>query len=239
MMEKEFSAYDGIIVTSKYENTVYEKYEKQGGSLIQLLAIANIENYKNVKKLPHTGFNVLFSTCTESGKLRKDAMEICSEIVNKYPDVYINVIGIASDKSPLRDVFVKKGLDRIIYRGYVNDVAKLAPTIDLVLHILPDESYAASELFLQEMMVCGVPVLKIGGKGQLDCVTIDSVTGFNVNNVDELYDKFDKLYNDKELLSKMSDGSIKHAIDTFKIDNFAKDYRSFVKKIIKEYSCGK
>ena len=198
--------YDAVAVTSAPMLALPQfdgSKAKSNGLLRHINSSCDTDKYFKVKKNLHSGFNVVISTTLNKGKFRHNTFKIINDIVNSQIDIIVHFIGVTPDSGVYVDSIREAFIDnkRIHFVGYV-DTAEYLTNMDAALVILPDNSYATSECFLQECMCVGLPTIKIGGFGS-QVVTPDNIGGYIANDEKEFMEYFYDIYSDKKLRIKI------------------------------------
>lgn len=96
----------------------------------------------------------------------------------------------------------ENNISNVLFIGDRYDIPQLLKASDLLIASSIREGFGIN---LVEALACGVPVIAVDNRGHREIVQ-DGINGFLIkNDIDELVDKFDKLYNDKELYEKMKE----------------------------------
>ena len=198
--------YDAVAVTSSKMLTLGQfrgSGQQKNGLVRHINSPCDTDVYLNLKKNIHSGVNVVISTTLNDGKFRKNTFDIIDDIVKSHGDIIVHFIGVTPDSGMYVDTIRERYTDsnRVHFVGYV-DTAEYLPKMDIALVILPENSYATSECFLQECMCLGMSTIKIGGKGS-HVVTPNNVGGFIAKDEKEFFDYFQSIYLEKDLREKI------------------------------------
>ncbi len=106
-------------------------------------------------------FTVGFVGKLDFSKLHPDFVRLCAGV--EVPGVRFIVCGSGSAEATLRRQAVEAGIsDRFELRGFVDNVGGALGEMDVFGYPLASDTYAASELSLQEAMYAGVPPVVLG-----------------------------------------------------------------------------
>ncbi|MDY6807004.1 MAG: glycosyltransferase, partial [Cyanobacteriota bacterium] len=111
--------------------------------------------------------------------------------------------------------------DRFEFRGIVEDIKSVLEILDVYGYPLCEDTYAAAELNLQEVMYAGVPpvVFPHGGVKRL---VINNETGLIVNSELEYQEAIEYLYHHPEERARLGRNAREYAIKTFGAENAAR-----------------
>jgi hypothetical protein len=137
------------------------------------------------------------------------------------PGVQFLVYG-SGDIGRLQRQAEKLGVDaQFSFRGYVDDIAVVLQEIDVFGYPLCEDTYAAAELILQEVMYAGIPpvVFPYGGVKEL---VIDDYTGLVVSSAKEYVQALRYLFDHPEEKARLGNNAREYAAQIFGAENAAK-----------------
>jgi len=139
-----------------------------GRSVDHVLSVIDPARLAGFAPRPHDGICVGYLGLVNAGKMHPRFAELC--LATRTPGLRFVVCGGGGGEQALRDRFAALGAAaRVEIRGHVEDVAAALAGFDIFGYPLAEDSYATSELALQEAMWVGLPpvIFAHGGVGQL------------------------------------------------------------------------
>lgn len=143
---------------------------------------AELTRVAGIRPLQHGGFNVGYIGTVNPVKMHKDYIALHTGI--NVPG--LKVICCGGD----RQVYLKQQAEQLgvgatfDFRGYVPEIAPVLAELDVYGYPLCPDTYAASELNLQEAMAAGIPPV-VFPHGGLKTLVIDDYTGLVVRSAAE------------------------------------------------------
>lgn len=155
------------------------------------------------------------------------------EVVGKYPNTRMLVIGDGRDKYYLRDIALSEGiLDHMIFKGRVSREDVLGYYMESDLMFFPSENENLPMVVL-EAMACGLPVVtsNVGGISE---EVVDGKTGFIIdsNDVEGFSEAIVTLLDNPKLLEDMGRAGRDRILNYFTWDKIAKEYVEQYDKLI-------
>jgi glycosyltransferase involved in cell wall biosynthesis len=199
---------------------------------IYINSVSDLNRFFKIEKIQHSGFNIAISCAYNDGKFRRNTTDIIRNLVNRHKDIIVHFIGITHGKSDYAKMIRSEFGDnrQVHFLGYT-DTAELFKSMDMVINLLPNNSYATSECFMQEAMASGLPHIRLGGKGCEDIVT-NGIDGYYTYEDDEFYKYFEILYKD-EIARKLMGGEAKSTVEASCMPEYSmEELRKFYKRII-------
>ncbi|MDY6937253.1 MAG: tetratricopeptide repeat protein [Cyanobacteriota bacterium] len=122
---------------------------------------------------------------------------------------------------------------RFDFRGYVEDIQSVIEVLDVYGYPLCEETYAAAELNLQEVMYAGVPpvVFPYGGVKRL---VKHNETGLIVNSETEYKEAIEYLYHNPTERSRLGRNAREYAQQHFGAENAAKQLNPIYEKLMQQ-----
>jgi len=214
---------DAIVPTSPYAMQapaicgLTESVKKQKVTLAY--GPADFSRLDGLQKIPHAGFNIGYIGTISFQKMHRDFTAMSSAV--QIPDVKFILCG--SGGAELAIISQAKTLstsDRFEMRGYVQDIKPVLATLDAYGYPLCEETYASSELNLQEVMYAGIPVV-VFPSGGVRHLVINDVTGFVVNSAREYKEALEYLYHNPEERLRIGAAAHQYASKIFGAQNAA------------------
>jgi hypothetical protein len=123
--------------------------------------------------------------------------------------------------------------ERMQFRGYVNDVASVLAEIDVFGYPLCPETYAASEVVLQEVMYCGIPVVAFPHGGIKRLITHQQ-TGLLVNSEQEYAQALQYLHRNPDERQRLGRKAAEYARKVFGAENAARDMGVLYERLLRQ-----
>jgi glycosyltransferase involved in cell wall biosynthesis len=119
---------------------------------------ANFDRLRNFRKKEHEGFNIGYIGTIDYAKMHRDYLAMCKSL--DIPEVRFLVCGQGRSLGEIKDQSIKQGMgDRFRFFGYVEDIAEVISEMDIYGYPLNENTFAAAELNLQEVMWSGLPIV--------------------------------------------------------------------------------
>lgn len=204
-----------------FENPQIQKVHRENQELKtgMVLGAADFERIGNPQPKPHSGFNVGYVGTVDFVKMHPRFIPMSASV--SVPDVRFIVCGDGIQKLLHQQAQQLGAADRFEFRGYVDDVRSVLESLDIYGYPLCEDTYAAAELNLQEVMFAGIPpvVFPYGGVKRL--VEHDR-TGLIVNSEREYKEAIEHLYHNPEDLARLGKQAREYASLHFGAENAAK-----------------
>ncbi len=171
----------------------------------------------DIKPRSHNTFNIGYIGTVDFVKIHPNYVRMSASI--DIPDVKIITVGRGRNRDELKQQVTQ--LDRegkFEFIDYVEDPKSILEILDVFGYPLCEETYAASELVLQETMYCGVPpvVFPYGGVKRL---VIHDRTGLVVNSAREYKEAIEYLYYHPEERARLGKNAREYAMQHFGAEN--------------------
>ena len=180
---------------------------------------ADFERVSDVQPKTHETFNVGCIGHISFSKLHPNYVPMSAQI--NIPNVQFIVCGGGINDYLYQQAQQLGVAERFEFRGYVEDIKPVIAILDVYAYPLCEDTYAASELNLQEVMYAGVPpvVFPYGGVKRL---VVDNYTGLIVHSELEYKHAIEHLYHHPEERSRLSRNAREYAKQIFGAENAAK-----------------
>jgi glycosyltransferase involved in cell wall biosynthesis len=175
--------------------------------------LADVGRLDGFTRRPHDGVVVGYLGLVGDAKLHPRFAELCSRVVS--PDVRFVVVGGGGGHDALRDELRRAGLgDRAEVHGPTEDVASALAEFDIFGYPLAPDTYASSDVTLQEAMWVGVPPVILPAPG-IAWMVEDEHTGLVAADEAGYAAAIDRLAADPDLRSRLGDAARAHARSAF------------------------
>jgi len=194
---------------------------KNKNQLHTIWATGGIDYVKNIKKKPHSGFNIGYVGTVDYCKMHPDFLEICSKI--NIPDAKFIVCGEPSHceiKKQAENIGIA---DKIEFTGLIPDISDYLSLFDVFGYLLNENHYGTCDLALQEAMAAGVVPVVFSNRMEKYMVK-NNITGIIANNQDEYINAIKYLYNNPDIRETMSNNAQKYAIESFSLKKMCDEW---------------
>jgi glycosyltransferase involved in cell wall biosynthesis len=178
---------------------------------------ADFERLKGLEKRPHKGFNIGYIGTVDFVKMHPRFVEMSLQI--GIEEARFIVCGEGGALETLRSKASAAGqLARFDFRGYVNDIRAVISDLDVYGYPLCEDTYAAAELNLQEIMFAGIPpvVFPYGGVKSL---VINDFTGMVVHSESEYAQAIEHLLRNPTERRRLGENAAEYARQIFGAEN--------------------
>ncbi len=214
-----------------YEHSVFQnlpaevRLKKTG----MVYGAADFERVSNAQPKHHDTFNVGYIGHVSFAKMHPNYVAMSASI--DIPNVQFIVCG-GGIQDYLQQHAQQLGVaERFDFRGHVEDIKSVIEILDVYGYPLCEDTYAASELNLQEVMYAGVPpvVFPYGGVKRL---VINNYTGLIVHSELEYKQAIEYLYHHPEERRRLSRNAKEYAQQIFGAENAAKQLNPIYERLI-------
>jgi glycosyltransferase involved in cell wall biosynthesis len=158
---KLFDFVDRLVFTSpvSYECPETKKLtEMQKEKISVIWSTVGVEDFKNLEKIPHDGFNVGYVGTVDFGKLNRNFIKLCSQV--NIPDVRFIVTAGDSQQHLINETIEADIWEKFRFLGRVPHVPRILSETDVFGYPLQPQNFATCEQVLGEAMMAGcVPVV--------------------------------------------------------------------------------
>jgi len=186
-----------------------------------IFTTAGIKGFRDVRPVPHKGFNVGYVGWVDYAKMHPDFLTLCAMI--DIPDVKFIVCG-GKKHLEIRQKAIDWGMGHLFdFRGHVNDVSEVLAEFDVFGYPLTPHHFGTGEQVLIEAMAAGVPqvVLDNGPEGY---VVKNGETGIVAPSLPAYVDAIKALYYGGGIRNRFSDRSREYAELHYSIEPAAREW---------------
>jgi glycosyltransferase involved in cell wall biosynthesis len=196
------------------ENEVFRqaRFQGNGHKVAMVYGAADFSRLKGLQPRNHSGFNVGYIGTVEFHKMHPDFIAMSSTL--NIPDLKVLVCG-SGGLDILKNQAIKLGsTSRFDIRGYVADIKPVLEILDVYGYPLCEDTYAGSELNLQEAMLAGIPpvVFPHGGVRRL---VVHDFTGLVVTTPQEYGQAIEFLYHHPDEKKRLGENARNYAGQIF------------------------
>ncbi len=179
---------------------------------------ADFDRVRTVKLQAHKGFNVGYIGTVDFVKMHSNFVPMSAAV--DIPGVKFIVCGGGIERELERQATALHAAEKFDFRGYVQDIASVIAELDVYGYPLCQDTYAAAELNLQEVMYAGVPpvVFPYGGIKRL---VEHNTTGLVVNSEREYTEAIEYLHKNPEERARLGANAAEYARNVFGAENAA------------------
>ncbi len=184
-------------------------------------ACADFDRLAGCEPRPHAGFNVGYVGTVNPTKMHPDYVAMSAAV--DLPDVRFVVCG-GGGQEQLQQQAARLGVgDRFELRGFLEQLKPVYETLDLFGYPLCSDTYAASELSLQEAMFAGVPpvVFPYGG---IPYLVEHERTGLIVQSASEYTAAIERLGRASAARRRLGENARNEALQRFAGDETARQF---------------
>lgn len=178
---------------------------------------------------PHQGFCITYIGTTNFSKMHPAfiAMSAGAQI----PDARFVVCGAGGDEALRRQAEASGAAERFIFRGFVEDVRSVLETTDVFGYPLCEDSYATSEMALQEAMYAGIVPVVFPHAGVKDLVE-SGQTGLVVSSEAEYTQALEYLFHHPAERERMGRNAQAHAKAHFLQEAHAREMDAIYRELM-------
>src|SRR5919202_2837360 len=190
---------------------------------------ADFERVSDIQPRHHDTFNVGYIGHISFAKMHPNYVPMSAQI--DIPNVRFIVCG-GGIQDYLQQQAQELGVaEQFDFRGHVEDIKSVIELLDVYGYPLCEDTYAASELNLQEVMYAGIPpvVFPYGGVKRL---VINNYTGLIVHSELEYKQAIEYLYHHPEERRRLSRNAKEYAQQIFGAENAAKQLNPIYERLI-------
>lgn len=187
---------DGVICQSQgMKEDLLKLIPKLDGKLITINNPIN-ERYRNIsiEKIGDENY-VLFIGRLEKQKNLYDAIDIFSQVNNKFPELKFYIVGAGSEQENLKSYVHEKNLtSHVIFHGSINDPKRIASFYSNAKATVLTSLFEGFPNVLVESISFGTPVVAFDCMSGPKDIIVDQVNGYliELNNANEFQEKLMK-----------------------------------------------
>lgn len=190
----------------------------------------DFERLATFEKKPHTDFNIGYIGTVHFCKMHPRYVAMSFAI--KIPNVKFIVCGSGGGETIIKDQASQlKVLERFDLRGYVSDIREVLSILDVYGYPLCEDTYAASEINLQEVMYAGIPVVAFP-YGGVKHLIVNDFTGYLVNSEIEYQEAIEHLYHHPEERARIGKNAHEYANQIFGSERAAQKLNLVYEKLM-------
>ena len=191
---------------------------------------ANFNRLSNLRKKEHEGFNIGYIGTIDYSKMHRDYLAMCKSL--DIPDARFLVCGLGRSLCDLKDQSIKLRMrDRFRFFGYIEDIAEVISEMDAYGYPLNENTFAAAELNLQEVMWAGLPIVS-SPYGGVPFLIQHEETGLLVDNDKDYRLAMEYLYHNPTERERLGKNAAAYARQHFDPEISANRFEKLYEKIL-------
>lgn len=191
---------------------------------------ADFARVSDIQPKPHDTFNVGYIGSVSFSKMYRNYVPMSAQI--NIPNLRLIVCGGGIEDYLLQQSQELGAAERFDFRGFVEDIKSVIEIFDVYGYPLCEDTYAAAELNLQEVMYAGVPPV-VFPHGGIRRLVIDNYTGFVVHSELEYIQAIEYLYHHPEERARLGRNAKEYAQQIFGAENAAKALNPIYQRLMK------
>ena len=191
----------------------------------------DFERITDVQPIAHDGFNVGYIGTIDFIKMHPSFVRM--SVNSKIADARFVLAGAggAGMQQIMEEAKNLNSEHQFNYLGYVENLPALLGSLDVYGYPLREDTYAASEMNLQEVMYAGIPVVVLPSGGIRDLV-IDGYTGIVARTEEEYSQAIRYLYENPDERTRLGNNAKKYASEIFGAHNAGKAINRLYEKLL-------
>ncbi|MCF3625725.1 glycosyltransferase [Planktothrix agardhii 1801] len=214
-----------------YELPVFQKLpnEVRVKKIGMVYDAADFERVVDVKPKPHDTFNVGYIGSVSFSKMHQNYVSISAAV--DIPNVQFIVCGGGAEDYLKKQAQEIGAVEKFDFRGFVEDIKSVIETLDIYGYPLCEDTYAAAELNLQEIMYAGIPPV-VFPHGGIKRLVINNYTGLVAQSESEYTQAIEYLYHHPEERLRLGRNAKEYAQQLFGAENAAKQLNPIYQKLM-------
>ena len=161
----------------------------------------NIDDFFDVKPLPHEGFNIGCVGTLDYSKLHPNFIDLCSKI--NIPDVKFIICGDGCDAEKMKRQVKEKGLEsKFVFTGVIKDIRPYLAVIDVFGYPLNPGHFGTCEQVLGEAIAAGVIPIVMKNPAE-EYILFQSLVKFVCKDEQEYIHNIELLYRERHQRSSI------------------------------------
>jgi glycosyltransferase involved in cell wall biosynthesis len=229
---KLFDFVDHLVFTSPVSYECPEMYKlspKQKEKINVIWSTIDVEDFENLEKISHQGFNVGYVGTVDFGKLNRNFIKLCSQV--NIPDAHF-VVTSGDSQQHLIDEAINTGIwEKFRFLGRVPHVPRILQEIDVFGYPLQPQNFATCEQALGEAMMAGCVPVVLANPSEKHIVK-HMETGIVANIPDEYPRAIEYLYHNPAELERLAGNAKIFAKEQYDIKKTIQQWNNLFEKIM-------
>ncbi|BAQ65668.1 glycosyltransferase family 4 protein [Geminocystis sp. NIES-3709] len=180
---------------------------------------ADFDRVQKIQPQAHEGFNVGYMGTLSFSKMHPNYISMSAKA--NIPDVKFILCGGGDIELLKQQASEFNAVEKFDFRGFVEEIASEIAKFDVYGYPLCEDTYAAAELNLQEVMYAGIPPV-VFPHGGIKKLIINNYTGLIVENELEYSQALEYLYHNPQERLRLGKNAKEYASQIFGAENAAK-----------------
>ncbi|MEL7138240.1 MAG: glycosyltransferase [Pseudomonadota bacterium] len=174
--------------------------------------LVELERVRGVEPKTHDRFSADYLGTMTSGKLHPLFFQMMDRVA--VPELKVRLCGGALERGFEVALSAAQHSERFEQLGFVEDIASVLATSDVLAYPLSPTTYASSDKSLQEAMLAGVPpvILPHGGPARF---VEDGETGIVAKDEDAFVEAIERLHREPQLRVRLGKAAQRYALGAF------------------------
>lgn len=186
---------------------------------------------EHIQRRPHDAFNVGYVGTVDYVKMHREFVSMSANI--QIPNIRFIICGQGRAESHIRAEAARRGLqERFDLRGHVDDIRAVFEILDVYGYPLCEDTYAGSELNLQEAMLAGIPAV-VFPHGGLRGLVLDNLTGYVVDSAASYREAIEHLYRHPQERLRLGENARSYARAMFDPDRTARQFCRVYRELLR------
>ena len=225
--------FSDLNILSKASNPVLDAFEVEWKEkrVKCILHGSDFNRMPDIQLRPHKGFNVGYIGTVNFVKMHPDYIDMSNRI--SIPDVRFKICGTVAEPALPAQVKRLQAEDKFEFLGYIDHLDDVIAEMDVFGYPLCPDTYASTELVLQEVMYAGIPpvVFPYGGVTQ----TVHHMqNGYVVHTTDEYVQAIEYLYANPDERKRLGKAARAYVIANLGVANTAREYDAAYKRLLRQ-----
>lgn len=192
---------------------------------------ADFDRVRSVQLRKHTGFNVGYIGTVDFVKMHHSFVPMSAKV--NIPDVQFIVCGGGIEAQLQHQAMALGAAEKFDFRGYVDDIGKVIEILDVYGYPLCEDTYAAAELNLQEVMYAGIPPV-VFPHGGIKRLVEHEKTGLVVQSEREYTEAIEHLYGYPKERERLGANAARYAREVFGAENAARVMNNVYEQLVRQ-----
>jgi glycosyltransferase involved in cell wall biosynthesis len=231
---KLFDFVDCIVFTSpvSYECPEICKLSSNQKKIDAIWSTADVEDFENLEKIPHQGFNVGYVGTVDLGKLNRNFIKLCSQV--NIPGVHF-IVTSGDSQQHLIDEAISVGMwEKFRFLGRVPRVPRvprILQEVDVFGYPLQPRHFGTCEQVLGEAMMAGCVPVVLANPPEKHIVK-HMETGIIANTLEEYPRAIEYLYNNPTALKRLAENAKVFAKEHYDIKKTIQQWNDLFENIM-------
>ncbi len=195
-----------------------------------IFCVPDLDRISGLQRQPHDFFNIGYIGTLNFNKLHPDFVPMNAAV--NIPNKQFIWCG-NSDGSLISEIEAAGLTDDVRLPGYVENLRSVLEIMDVFGYPLRSDTYAASEISLQNAMLSGIPPV-VFPAGGIPALVAHEETGLVVHSADEYARAIERLYADPDLRQRLGEQAQAFIKDNFSSDRMARQFDQVYERLMAE-----